>query len=130
MAGPVSFGSCRVVFDQIVFAVHGASLYVIQMDDIWMTNNDSKTRVKSTGFLGRFNNYGSAKIARMKKDNRLTFRVSSDLKKEVEAIATREGQSVARICEAFIMAGSDAYKKQGSKLLRRMLGELGTRTTD
>ncbi len=69
-------------------------------------------------------------MAPMKKDTRLTFRVNSDLKRDVEAIATREGQSVARICEAFIMAGSDAYKKQGTKSLRRMLGRLGTKTTD
>jgi len=69
-------------------------------------------------------------MAPMKKDTRLTFRVNSDLKRDVEAIATREGQSVARICEAFIMAGSDAYKKQGTKSLRRMLGRLGTKATD
>jgi hypothetical protein len=69
-------------------------------------------------------------MAPMKKDTRLTFRVHSDLKRDVEAIATREGQSVARICEAFIMAGSDAYKKQGTRSLRRMLGRLGTKTTD
>lgn len=74
--------------------------------------------------------YGDAKMARMKKDTRLTFRVSSGLKRDVEAIATREGQSVARICEAFIMAGSDTYKKQGTKSLRRMLGQLGTKTAD
>jgi len=69
-------------------------------------------------------------MARMKKDTRLTFRVNSDLKRDVEAIATREGQSVARICEAFITAGSDAYKKQGTKFLRGMLGRLGTKTMD
>jgi hypothetical protein len=34
----------------------------------------------------------------------LTFRVRSDLKKELETIAAREGQSVARICEAFLLA--------------------------
>jgi hypothetical protein len=66
----------------------------------------------------------------MKKDSRLTFRVNSKLKKEVEAIATREGQSVARICEAFIMAGSEAYGKQGTKVLQRMLGRLGTKSVD
>ena len=43
-------------------------------------------------------------MAPMKKDTRLTFRVNSDLKREVESIAAREGRSVARICEAFIMA--------------------------
>lgn len=73
---------------------------------------------------------GSAKIAPMKKDTRLTLRVSSNLKRDVEAIATREGQSVARICEAFIVAGSDAYKKRGTKFLQQMLGRLGTRSTD
>ena len=66
----------------------------------------------------------------MKKDTRLTFRVSSNLKRDIEAIATREGQSVARICEAFIVAGSDVYKKQGEKFLQRMLGRLGTKPAD
>jgi hypothetical protein len=69
-------------------------------------------------------------MARMKKDARLTFRVNANLKKDVEAIATREGQSVARICEAFLLAGSDAYKRQGAKFLQRMLGRLSTRPVD
>ena len=42
----------------------------------------------------------------MKKDTRLTFRVNSNLKRRVESIAEREGQSVARICEAFLLAES------------------------
>jgi hypothetical protein len=63
----------------------------------------------------------------MKKDSRLTFRVSSTLKRDVEAIAAREGQSVARICEAFLLAGSDSYKKQGAKFLERILGRLGVK---
>lgn len=71
-----------------------------------------------------------AKIARMRKDTRLTLRVNSTLKRSVEAIATREGQSVARICEAFIIAGSDAYRKQGKKFLQRMLGRLSTGPVD
>lgn len=66
----------------------------------------------------------SAKILQMKKDARLTFRVRSNLKKDVEGIAKREGQSVAQICEAFLLAGSEAYKKQGSKLVQRMLARL------
>jgi hypothetical protein len=67
----------------------------------------------------------------MRKDTRLSFRVQSNLKKEIEAIAEREGQSAARICEAFLFAGSEAYKKQGRKFLERMLGRLGvTRSTE
>ena len=66
----------------------------------------------------------------MKKDTGLTFRVTSSLKKDDEAIATREGQSVARICEAFLLAGSDTYKRQGAKFLQRMLGRLSTKPTE
>lgn len=75
----------------------------------------------------RSQNRGGVKIAPMKKDTRLTFRVSSNLKKDIEAIATREGQSVARICEAFIVAGFDSYRKQGTKFLQPILGRLGIR---
>jgi hypothetical protein len=57
----------------------------------------------------------------MKKDTRLTFRVRSDLKKDLETIAAREGRSVAQICDAFLKAGSEAYKNQGSKFLQRFL---------
>jgi hypothetical protein len=67
----------------------------------------------------------------MRKDTRLSFRVQSSLKKEIEAIAKREGQSAARICEAFLLAGSDVYKKQGPKFLERMIGRLGvTRSSE
>jgi hypothetical protein len=55
------------------------------------------------------------------------FRVNSSLKRDVEAIATREGQSVAWICEAFLLAGSDTYKRQGAKFLQRMLGRLSAK---
>jgi hypothetical protein len=53
----------------------------------------------------------------MKKDTRLTFRVKSELKKKLEVIADHEGRSVAQICEAFLEAGSDNYKKEGSRVL-------------
>jgi predicted transcriptional regulator len=57
----------------------------------------------------------------MNKDTRLTFRVPSDVKKKMEAIAASEGRSTGQICEAFLRAGSEAYKKEGSKFLRRFL---------
>jgi len=57
----------------------------------------------------------------MRKDARLTFRVGSELKKTMEAIADQEGRSIAQICEAFLKAGSESYKKEGSKFLRRFL---------
>jgi hypothetical protein len=57
----------------------------------------------------------------MKKDSRLTFRVHSDLKKALETIAAQESRSVAQICEAFLKAGSEAYRKRGSKSLEQFL---------
>jgi hypothetical protein len=59
----------------------------------------------------------------MKKDTQLTFRIRSDLKKDLESIAAREGRSVAQICEAFLKAGSDSYKKKGSSIVQRFLAE-------
>lgn len=52
------------------------------------------------------------------------------MKKDIEVIATREGQSVARICEAFIVAGLDAYKKHGSRSLQSLLGRLNIKSFD
>jgi len=65
----------------------------------------------------------------MKKDARLTFRVRSELKRAVEGIADREGHSVAQICEAFLLAGSEAYKKQGSRFVNRVLARLVTKSS-
>jgi hypothetical protein len=69
-------------------------------------------------------------ILGMKKDTRLTFRVNSSLKSEVERIAAREDLSVARICEAFLLAGSDLYKRQGSRFLQRLIGRLSVKSVD
>jgi hypothetical protein len=57
----------------------------------------------------------------MRKDTRLTFRVHSTLKKDLESIAAREGRSVAQICDAFLKVGSEIYTKKGPKFLQRFL---------
>jgi hypothetical protein len=57
----------------------------------------------------------------MRKDTRLTFRVHSSLKKDLEAIAAREGRSVAQVCDAFLKASSEIYMKKGPKFLQRFL---------
>lgn len=66
----------------------------------------------------------------MKKDARLTFRVSSVLKKSMEAIAASEGRSMAQICEAFLRAGSESYKHDGSKILQRFLAQRRQKQTN
>ena len=57
----------------------------------------------------------------MRKDTRLTFRVHSGFKKDLEAIAAREGRSVAQICDAFLKVGSEIYLRKGPKFLQRFL---------
>jgi antitoxin component of RelBE/YafQ-DinJ toxin-antitoxin module len=57
----------------------------------------------------------------MTKDARLTFRVDSDLKEQIETIAAKEGRSVAQVCVAFLKAGSDQYRREGSKSILKHL---------
>ena len=64
------------------------------------------------------------------KDTRLTFRASSDLKKQLEVIAASEGRSVAQICDAFLQAGLVAYGKEGAKYIRRFLARRTAESQD
>jgi hypothetical protein len=59
----------------------------------------------------------------MKKDSQFTFRIPADLKKQLETIAQDESRSVAQVCEAFLRAGSEGYKKEGSRFLQRFLAQ-------
>jgi predicted DNA-binding protein len=58
----------------------------------------------------------------MKKDTQITFRVPAELKARLQDIAGIEGRSTAQICEAFLRAGSENYKKEGAKFLHRFIG--------
>jgi hypothetical protein len=57
----------------------------------------------------------------MKKDSQLTLRIPSNLKIQLEEIASSEGRSTAQICEAFLKAGTDTYKKKGNKVIKDFL---------
>lgn len=57
----------------------------------------------------------------MRKDSQLTFRIPSDLKKQLQAIASSEGRSVAQVCEAFLRAGTQTFRKRGTSFLQRFL---------
>jgi hypothetical protein len=57
----------------------------------------------------------------MRKDTRLTFRISADLKKSLEEVADREGRSVAQVCEALLKDGLESYRKHGSQFLQRII---------
>jgi hypothetical protein len=57
----------------------------------------------------------------MAKETRLTFRIKSELKKSLEAIATKEARSVAQVCEVILQNGVAAYNKEGTKYLQRLI---------
>jgi hypothetical protein len=57
----------------------------------------------------------------VKKDDRLTFRIESELKRALEAIAAKEGRSVAQVCEAFLKAGIEEFNKKGPRSVQRFL---------
>ena len=65
----------------------------------------------------------------MAKDTRLSFRVRSDLKKSLEAVAAREGRSLAQICEAFLQSAMKTYQKEGSKFLQRFVARQKSKDT-
>jgi hypothetical protein len=64
----------------------------------------------------------------MSKDTRLSFRVRSELKRILEAIAAKEARSVAQVCEAILQDGADAYRKDGPKYFHRLISR--QRSTD
>lgn len=57
----------------------------------------------------------------MAKDERIGFRIPSDVKKVLLQIARKEGRSLAQVCELFLRGGIESYKKEGPKYLQRHL---------
>jgi len=55
------------------------------------------------------------------KNEQIGFRVSADLKRELQAAAKREGRTLSQICEILVAGGLEAYKKDGSRFLQRMM---------
>jgi hypothetical protein len=55
------------------------------------------------------------------KNEQVGFRVSADLKRELQAVARREGRTLSQLCEILLTGGLETYKKEGSKYLQRML---------
>jgi hypothetical protein len=58
----------------------------------------------------------------MKKNAPLAFRISSELKKNLQQIADREARSISQICEILLTIGADTYEKDGPRYLQRFLG--------
>ncbi len=57
------------------------------------------------------------------KNEQIGFRLPGNLKKELHEIAKREGRTLSQICEIFVSGGLEAYKKEGSHYVQRLLTE-------
>src|SRR5882762_7353552 len=55
------------------------------------------------------------------KNEQVGFRISADLKRELQSVAKREGRSLSQLCEILLACGLETYKKEGSKYLQRTL---------
>ena len=58
----------------------------------------------------------------------LAFRVSPDLKSEIQEIADSEVRSISQICELLLSEGVEVYKKEGPKFMQRLVARQKLRT--
>jgi hypothetical protein len=58
---------------------------------------------------------------KMKKDAPLAFRISSELKDQLQKIAEREARSVSQICHIFLKMAVEAYEKEGPRYLQKII---------
>lgn len=58
------------------------------------------------------------------KNERIGFRVSSEVKAALLQIAKKEGRSLAQVCDLFLRGGINEYEKDGSTYLHRLLARV------
>jgi hypothetical protein len=57
----------------------------------------------------------------MRKDETIGIRVTAELKKALLQIATKEGRSLAQLCEILLRGAAASYKEEGHSYLQRLL---------
>ncbi len=60
----------------------------------------------------------------------LAFRISPDLKSEIQEIANSEARSLSQVCELLLSEGVQTYKKDGPKFLQRLVAKQKARVKD
>lgn len=55
------------------------------------------------------------------KDERIGFRVASEVKDALLHIAKKEGRSLAQVCELLLRGGIHEYEREGSRYLQRLV---------
>ncbi len=67
-------------------------------------------------------------IAVVAKTDFLAFRVNPELKRAIERIAEDEQRNISQVCEMLLYEGVEAYKKEGSKFMQRLVAKQKLRT--
>jgi hypothetical protein len=55
------------------------------------------------------------------KDDRIGFRIPSEMKDALLQIAKKEGRSLAQVCELLLRGGIHEYEREGSRYLNRLV---------
>jgi hypothetical protein len=58
----------------------------------------------------------------------LVFRVKPERKRDIERIADDEQRNISQICDLLLHEGVEAYKKEGAKLIQRLIAKQKLRT--
>jgi hypothetical protein len=60
----------------------------------------------------------------------LAFRVSPDLKNDIQRIADSEARNISQVCELLQVEGVQAYKKEGPKFMQRLVAKQKARVRE
>jgi gas vesicle protein len=60
----------------------------------------------------------------------VAFRVAPDLKRELQRISDDEQRALSQVCEMLLHEGVEAYKKDGSKFIQRLVAKQKARVKD
>jgi len=60
----------------------------------------------------------------------LAFRVSPELKRELQRLADDDQRALSQVCEMLLYEGVEAYKKEGPKFLQRLVAKQKARVKD
>ena len=72
----------------------------------------------------------SSYISLVAKTEFLAFRVAPDLKRDLQRIADEEQRPLSQVCEMFLYEGVESSKKEGPKLMQRLVAKQKARVKE
>jgi hypothetical protein len=60
----------------------------------------------------------------------VAFRITPDLKNEIQGIASSEARSISQVCELLLFDGVQTYKKEGPKFIQRLVSKQKSKVKD